>query len=387
MRKYSADFILSPEGHLVPNHVVVVDAQGKVINFMQGATDDVIHYEGILCPGFINTHCHLELSHLKGKIDQGTRLTGFIKDFVQARQSIKSGIALHIAEADAAMWKSGIEGVGDICNTDLTFDIKKSSAIRYHSFIEVFNLDATGAHVSFEEGIHKYMGALAIHKYASVIPHAPYSVPPELFVMIKQHQEQLKTPWCIHNQESEAENTMFLSRSGELWDFLNGVVTMDWFKSKWSTSLRHISKFFPEKTNLLLVHNTYTSQSDIEFLKKNDKFNQTWFCLCPKANRYIEKRLPDIKMFFESGCKLTIGTDSLASNDTLSVLEELKSIHHACPDIPVEDLLTWATRNGAEYLGWNDLGSFKKNSQPGIILITNANANQIKSDSKVQRIL
>lgn len=92
-------------------------------------------------------------------------------------------------------------------------------------------------------------------------------------------------------------------------------------------------------------------------------------------------------MFFDSGCNLTVGTDSLASNDSLSVLEELKSIHHSFPDIPIENLLTWATRNGAEYFGWDDLGSFKKNCKPGIILITHANANQLTAASQVQRIL
>ena len=157
---------------------------------------------------------------------------------------------------------------------------------------------------------------------------------------------------------------MFNTLSGRMIDFFHRRgIRLPWQHQYGMRSLEYTSEFFPDTSNLMLVHNTFTSAEDVERMKSSGVFERTWWCLCPKANLYIENRLPDVMMLWQKGCKLTIGTDSLASNDTLSVLEELKTIHQNSPEIPVADLLTWATANGAEYFGWSDLGKFEK--EPG----------------------
>ena len=130
MRKYTADFILSPDGKLVKDHMLVADDQGMIIDLVRGGDSDSVYYKGILSPGFINTHCHLELSYLKNQIAEGTGLDGFIRDIVKTRNDASPEIPSAISHTDQLMWDQGIQGVGDICNTDHTFKTKESGKIR-----------------------------------------------------------------------------------------------------------------------------------------------------------------------------------------------------------------------------------------------------------------
>lgn len=383
MRKISADFILNPAGNLVANHTLVVNDDGSIIDLVPGRDSDVTLFSGLLTPGFINTHCHLELSNLKAKIAPGNGIQEFLRDIIKVRNDNSTELHSKIISADKLMWENGIQAVGDICNTEISFDTKQHSKIRYYSFVELFNFNSSETESVYFAGEKKYNSAIQSHKYASIVPHAPYSVTPQLFEMIKAKNMN----WCIHNQESLAENELFLTGIGLLSDLFSSMkINMKWFTPTGKNSLQSIANYFPETSKLLFVHNTFTKEKDIEFLKSKDYFNRSWFSICAKANLYIEKQLPSLSMFWKENCKLTIGTDSLASNDTLSVLEELKIIHNHFKNIPIEELLKWATSNGASYFGWNDLGSFNKNTRPGILWISDANEQEIKSESTVLRI-
>ena len=127
---------------------------------------------------------------------------------------------------------------------------------------------------------------------------------------------------------------------------------------------------------LLLVHNTYTTTDD---LSKVAEYNsQVSYCLCPNANLYIENRLPDIKLLGAADQLMVLGTDSLASNWTLSILDEMKTISASDPSIELATLISWATNNGAKFLGVDsELGSFEKGKRPGINLIYNVDLENI----------
>ncbi|MDA9663506.1 amidohydrolase family protein, partial [bacterium] len=116
---------------------------------------------------------------------------------------------------------------------------------------------------------------------------------------------------------------------------------------------------------ILLVHNTYSTKSDL---------TQQYYCTCPKANIYIENSLPDYKIFNTD--RLCVGTDSLASNDTLSILCELKVIRDNS-DYNLDTLLKIASKNGAEALGFEKLGTFEKGKKPGINLLDNLNSVEV----------
>ena len=124
-------------------------------------------------------------------------------------------------------------------------------------------------------------------------------------------------------------------------------------------------------------------ENDIDFAKNYS--NNIYWCFCPNANQYIENAQPNYELFLDEKC--TIGTDSLASNWSLSVLDELKTIHKKNSAITLEKLLKWATLNGAMFLGFDDeLGSIIVGKRPGLNLITHIKSNQLTNKSEVVKI-
>ena len=126
-------------------------------------------------------------------------------------------------------------------------------------------------------------------------------------------------------------------------------------------------------STIILVHNTFTSEEDVLFLQEYHKKNpqQIYFCLCPNANLYIENILPPVHLFRKNNFKIVLGTDSLASNETLSILDEIKTLRKNFPEISLDEMLQWATLNGAKALGFeNELGSFDAGKKPGVLNIT-----------------
>jgi hypothetical protein len=118
----------------------------------------------------------------------------------------------------------------------------------------------------------------------------------------------------------------------------------------------------------LFVHNTLSEADDIAAAHAWNP--QTYWTTCPNANLYIENRLPNYRLFVEAGARMTVGTDSLTSNWQLSILEELKTLHKYQSWLPFGLLLAWATRNGAEALGFADtLGTLAVGKKPGVLLL------------------
>jgi aminodeoxyfutalosine deaminase len=388
MRKLAADFILTPSGNLVSRHTLIIQ-DGIVIDLVSDEKSDAEYFEGVLCPGFINAHCHLELSHFRNQITRGTGLPGFIKSILEIRPRLKKDIPHAVSAADRDMWEAGIVGVGDISNTSDTFECKKLSSIRYHTFIELFSLDPKRVITEFERGKKLYSELVWSQLQGSLTPHAPYTVNTELFELIREHHStERRQVWGIHNQETPSEDELFQSGSGKMSEMFKEMhLDYSWFKPSGKSSFQTLVPHFPAESNLLFVHNTYTTSADLEFLQQTSFRDQSWFCLCPKANLYIENRVPDIELFRKYNCNLVIGTDSLASNDTLSVLEELKVIHEHFPSIPVEELLTWATREGAMLFGWGDLGTFKPKSSPSVLHLKGVDALKISPSATVHRIV
>ncbi len=385
MKLISADFIYPITSNPIKNGVVGIDDSGKISALLNPEKDDidwgkVEQYQGIICPGFINTHCHLELSYLKGAIEEKKLLTGFIKDIVSIRENYSETERIKaIEEADKEMMNNGIVAVGDISNGNSTFKLKEKSSIHYQTFIEVFGTSTNIAQKAIENALE--LKKEYPTKHVSIVPHAPYSMSPTLVKKLTELKEETIT---IHNQETASENEMFETGEGDLLKIMQHFAPeMNQYKASNKSSLQsYLPNYFNSK-KILLVHNTFTKHDDIAFA--NESPNDIFWCFCPNANLYIENKLPDYNLFLNEKC--TIGTDSLASNWSLSVLDELKAIHKNNSFIGLEKLLKWATLNGAEFLGFDDeLGSLEIGKSPGLNLISNIENNQLTNKSTVKRI-
>ena len=338
-------------------------------------------YKGLVCPGFVNTHCHLELSHMKNLMPEGTGLPEFVSQIPKKRKESKSPRFLAIKDADQNMREEGIVAVGDVSNTVDSLKVKEDSAIRYHSFIELFGLDKNKASELLSEGLKVLESFQASALSASLAPHAAYSLSPQLLKDI--YTASKGQILSIHHQETPSENELFLDSKGELYNlFLSkGLDLSSQLEHKQSSAQYALMSYLPKEQKLLLVHNTCSGKDDIEQIEAS--FNRAYWCTCPKANWFIERRLPNYNLWRENKLKITIGTDSLASNNTLSVLEEIKLIQKKFPHIPTAELLCWASKNGAEFFGYNDLGSFKTGSKPGVVLIEQVDDLKLNPNSKV----
>ncbi len=354
-------------------HVLVLTEVGVVEEIIPKAEagEDIIHYNGIISPGFVNCHCHLELSHMRGKISEGTGLPVFLQQIMQERGETEEQILEAIAVAENEMWQNGIVAVGDICNTDYTLAQKRKGRIKYHNFIEVTGFMPGFATRRYEQGLVllKAFAEVQSVERVSIVPHAPYSVSNTLVEKITHHPgNRLLT---IHNQESAGENELYQKGTGEFIDFYKKMgIDFSSFIPSGKTSLQTLLGHFHLEQSLLFVHNVYTSEEDVAVVQSRRAENIYW-CLCPGANQYIAGVMPPVDLFNRQGSSIVLGTDSLASNHTLSILNEMAIIMEKFPHINEETVLQWATSNGAKALQMdNRLGSFTKGKQPGVILLS-----------------
>jgi cytosine/adenosine deaminase-related metal-dependent hydrolase len=139
-----------------------------------------------------------------------------------------------------------------------------------------------------------------------------------------------------------------------------------------------------KKVNTLLVHNTFSNKADIDFAQKEHQ--KLYWCLCPNANLYIENALPNVEVLKEESVKITLGTDSLASNHQLNILSEMQTLQEH-KNVSFEELLKWATLNGAEFLEIeSQYGSLEIGKKPGVVLISNAENGILNKETILKRL-
>lgn len=387
-RKFKADHIFTGHEVLYRNAVLITDLNGKIIEIVDenDAGDDIEHFKGILTPGFINAHCHLELSHLKGIIPNGTGLVDFVQKVVIQRSApdeVKFD-AMRLAEQE--MYNSGTVAVGDICNTADSLTIKQKSKLRWHNFVEVSGFTDAAAEMRFNAAKKIAEQWSMVDSPWSIVPHAPYSVSKALFHLI--NSETTNQLISIHNQESEEEDKLYQDKSGGFLDlYKNFGIDISSFQPTQRSSLQTWLPYFTGNQSIIAVHNTFSDQEDLNQLSSSNL--QPFFCLCINANRYIELKIPPINLLRKNNCNIVIGTDSYASNWQLNMFDEIKTIQHEMAfAVPLQEILQWATINGAKALRMdNELGSFDKGKTPGVVLIEEMNGLSITVRSAARRIL
>ena len=346
-------------------------------------------YEGVLIPGFINTHCHLELSHMKGKVDTGTTLIPFITGVVTKREATPEVIQTAIEQAEAEMIANGIVAVGDISNVIDTFAQKAKGNLRYYNFIEFFDfLQEQNTEAEFAQYKAVYDQLELVNGSKKVcVPHAPYSVSKALFEKINAANTQENCTISIHNEETQPENDLFLTKTGGFIDFYSSFgISLNQFEHTGKTSIHYALQHMNPNHRTLFVHNTLTTREDIQAAQGWGK--EVYWATCPNANLYIENRLPNYQVFLDTDAQVTIGTDSLTSNWQLCILEEMKAIAKYQSYVPFETLLQWATLNGAKALGFDeDLGSIEVGKTPGLNLLNLDTDLKLTAHTTVKKII
>lgn len=380
MKRFAAQYIVTNSGPSLKRAVITTEDDGTIISIEDTKGDlkekhSIEFYNGIIIPGFVNCHCHLELSHMKGYTAKGIGLGGFIQQIRSTRDTNEKVLVSSVYSADNHMFDEGIVLCADVCNTSDSFNIKKESRIRYINLLEVFGLDPDKAGRRMDE-INKVAGtAREMNLPFSVVPHSAYSMSLTLYRLLKSESLNNRVT-SIHFMETAGEKIFLKNHTGPL---MSSYERSGLIPSRFETAKSHADIVLNEITpsgNLILVHNTFADNSTIRKIKKRE--NLFW-CLCPNSNIYIENKIPPLDLFIDEGCEIVIGTDSLASNENLSILEELKTLQFNFPDISIGDLVLWATLNGAKALGEEEqFGRIETGRKPGLLLLQDVDLQNMK---------
>ncbi|RYD59500.1 MAG: amidohydrolase [Sphingobacteriales bacterium] len=370
---FTADRIHDGKGWLPENTIIETDDNGTILSVYQSENrEGVTVLEGLLAPGFVNVHCHLELSHMKGVVPKHTGLIGFLKQIPALRNSFSDEQKRTARKAAyEELYVNGTVAVGDIANTSDALDVRALGKMHIHTFTEAlgFNPAPERMYGYAQQAFEAYNGQEGNGKMLrqSMVPHAPYSVSQPFFSLIDQHQPE--SIISIHNQECCAENEFYISKDGMVRDLLSGMGIDDsFFVPSGKTSLQTYLEWISPTHPVIFIHNTFTTKEDIDTARR--LMPQTFWCLCPNANLYIENTLPDVPLFIKEGLNICVGTDSLASNHQLSILSELTTLKKNFSELDWEILLTWATLNGARALQMQHvIGSIEVGKQPGLVQI------------------
>ncbi len=376
-RRIAANYIFPVSSAPIKNGYVDFDEEGTVIGIgqLEKETESTEFYNGILCPGFTNAHCHIELSHLKDKFEEKTGMSGFINQINALRDSApkEERIAL-IQEQFDKMYSEGVSAMADISNCDESFEAKVSSKIYTRTFLEVFGAFPEEAESVIKDVKGLQAKAREMGLDAAPTPHSPYTMSPKLLQLASA--EGLKDGFIsYHNQESQEEEDLLISGTGALAENYKGrnmptpPVTG---KPALLYFIDNLKKVHPEPftENILLIHNTATNQESIDAALATFK-DVTWVT-CPLSNIFIHDTLAPYSLLRSNGLRIAIGTDSLSSNHILSMADEIRCIQQHHPEIPLTEILEWACLNGAIALGKGEIfGSFEAGKRPGAVLIDN----------------
>lgn len=391
MKRFAAHYAITNAGPVISWPVITTDDEGRIISVEKAEKGKMeIHstefHSGILIPGFVNCHCHLELSHLRGKTTRGDGLPSFIESIRTLRDDSRENIIQKAVSADSEMHKNGIVLCADICNTGLTFTLKKKSRIRYINLIEVFGIDPARAHVRIAEAENLSREARDSGLEHYIVPHSAYSVSLTLFRLLREKTSENRFT-SMHFMESLHEKQFLEEGSGEMADYYRNSGLLRGDAEKVNDHADAVLNEITRSGNLALVHNTHVDETVIGRLKARDNL---YWCLCPGSNMYIEGKLPPVDLLRKHECDIVTGTDSLASNRKLDILEEMKVIQAAFPGTGLPELVRWATFNGARALNKEDeFGSLEPGKKPGLLVMENADAAnmRITPESVARRLI
>lgn len=391
VNRVAAEYVYTLDSEPIRRGFVEYEDDGTVVRTGQCGQDEEV-LPGAIVPGFVNAHCHVELSHLHKKFRKGTGMAGFIDQINELRDwagfEVKQKL---VREWMDKMWEDGVSAMADISNDDSSFDVKKDHEMYTRTFLEVF-----GSEPEMCEGVMKDVAALneTADKAgidAAPTPHSCYTMSPQL--LTASAAAGLESGYLsYHSQESQEEEDLLISGSGAMYENrkrsgmstppVTGESSLKYFIDRLADA-----KPAPYDEHILLVHNVCLQQSDIDAVKK--VMNNAFFAICPLSNIFIHDALPPIDLMRQNGLSVALGTDSLSSNDDLDMVKELVCLHENFPEVPMEEMLIWACLNGARFLGREDkLGSIEAGKRPGLVHVTGIDADGfVTSESRSKRII
>lgn len=375
IRRITASFVytLQTKEPIINGFVEYDEEDGTIVRVGRCEEGEEVK-QGALVPGFVNSHCHVELSHLHKKFRKGTGMAGFIDQINALRDWAGRDVKIELVRKWMdRMWHDGVSAMADISNDDSSFEVKKSHPMYTRTFLEVFGSEPDMCEGVMSEVRQLEESAQAVGIDAAPTPHSCYTMSPQL-LSASASAGMEKGYLSYHSQESQEEEDLLISGSGAMYENrrrsgmstppVTGESSLKYFLDRLADV-----KPAPYDEHILLVHNVCLSQNDIDAARKVLK--NVYWAICPLSNIFIHNALPPVRLMRENGLDITIGTDSLSSNDDLDMIGEMLCLHRNFPEVPMSEILTWASLNGARFLSKEaELGTLEAGKKPGIVFVS-----------------
>mgnify|MGYP002629022618 CR=1 FL=1 len=335
-------------GQLVVENGIIRDVLYDTSKPIEGELIDLS--DCLVLPGFVNAHCHLSLSILKRRIIRRKSFTDWVKSMTEENKvvSFESRVLAMHAHANV-MARSGVTALVDFLPQG---DFTKEYASL--PFRQTLLLEVLGFLPSSVEPIMKYLESTLNHELNDnglvgygLAPHAPYSVSPKLFQGVKRLSEKYNCPMSCHVAEFPEELQFLQDGSGGMKDFL---IELGVYDNYWVPPAKSPAQYLDSLgvlDSLVAVHLNLVG-NDLDLLKSR----KVKSVFCPQSTRWFgrEKYMP-VRDLLDLGMVVGLGTDSLASNESLNFLDELRAAEAMLADVSQEEILFMATRGGAETVG------------------------------------
>ncbi len=369
-----AHAILSVNAPMISDAAIVI--QGKRIMAVGRYRDISRQFEvvksvdlgnSVILPGLINAHAHLDLSHLRNKVPFCDNFINWIDKVRNSREADEKKLSCIIADGCKESLNSGVTTVADISCGNLSWPTLTKYPIRKVCYAEVFGLskDVTQqerfirdavAHISTDELMH-----------FGISPHAPYSAGVALYELAARIAKEHSLSLTTHLAETVAENDFTQSGAGPFYDYLQRInkCPADYEVAK-NSPVNYFLSLDLAGESFLLAHVNYLGDDEL------GRLSQTGHSVvyCPRSHAFFGHQPHKFSKMTGAKINVCLGTDSLASNTSLSILDEMRFLHRRYPDFPPETIIRAATLNGALALNLADqIGSLQAGKLADLIVL------------------
>lgn len=310
--------------------------------------EEVLNLPGcVLAPGLINAHCHLDYTNMRGCIAPPENFSDWIKSINALKRDFSTEDYLKsVMKGFDMLIDSGTTTVGNIEAFPELLPHLSPPPIRTWWFLELIDVrnrlyDETsliGA-LSFFEQHPRWLGGFGLS------PHAPYTASPELYRLAKSCSERLQMPFTTHVAESVQEHEMFTNARGGLYDLMFKL-GRDCSDCGQGSALSHLLELGLLTHNCLAVHVNYLQDYDFPALAETG----VHVVYCPKCHSYFGHRPFQLERLREHGVNICLGTDSLASNNSLDMRSEMREAKLKHPQLTNRQCMEMVTLNPAKAL-------------------------------------
>lgn len=368
MRIYAASYLLPVSSPPIAGGGIAVEngliaAVGPVAELRSAYDAEVIDHPGcVIVPGLVNAHTHLELTHFPAwKVRKGLdylpkTYVDWIQQVVKIRRALAPGeVELSVREGLRLCIESGTTAVGEILTDHTLAPLYTASPLSGVLFLEALGHDPLQCDALLER-LEASLHSLQLRHFREggvlpgISPHAPHTVSERLFKGVRELSERLALPKAVHLSESLEEVSFMFDSTGPIAEVIFPAARWEGYLPAplRATSASYLDALGVLDPGTLAVHAVHVTPADVALLKQRG----VTVVLCPRSNDRLNVGSAPHRLLKSAGIPLALGTDSLASNDSLSLWDEIRYLRESAPDVfSAEELIAMATLGGARALG------------------------------------